>query len=168
MASLTEHVMINRFSDDLDDAIRSVGGNTESVVNITQYPDIIRQQLHAYLPIEIDKYILEDVTCVIHTNENGEDTYDTEYASGVMTGLSPDTLYIRICTTIKDLEPIYIDMTPVLAEATAGDINAVIVEIFKNPSFVSNINDIISEYMNNWKNDINNVISQKDIDMICI
>ena len=46
MASLTEHVMINKLGDDLDEAITFVGGDTSSVTNIMQYPQIIKDQLN--------------------------------------------------------------------------------------------------------------------------
>ena len=37
MASLTEHVMINKLGDDLDNAITFVGGDTSSISNIMEY-----------------------------------------------------------------------------------------------------------------------------------
>lgn len=45
MASLLEHVMINNLSDELNEAITSVGGDTSSASGPRDYPDIIRDQL---------------------------------------------------------------------------------------------------------------------------
>lgn len=45
MASLLEHVMINKLGDDLNDAILAVGGDTSSVDHIMDYPEIIKTQL---------------------------------------------------------------------------------------------------------------------------
>ena len=45
MASLLEHVMINKLGDDLNAAILAVGGDTSSVDHIMDYPEIIRNQL---------------------------------------------------------------------------------------------------------------------------
>ena len=45
MASLTEHVMINKWDDDINNAIVSVGGNTEGSSGLPDYPDIIKSQL---------------------------------------------------------------------------------------------------------------------------
>jgi hypothetical protein len=45
MASLLEHVMINKLGDDLDAAITAVGGDTSSVDHIMDYPEIIKNQL---------------------------------------------------------------------------------------------------------------------------
>ena len=59
MASLTEHVMINKLGDDLDEAITFVGGDTSNVSHIMQYPQIIREQLSAN-NIHGDELILED------------------------------------------------------------------------------------------------------------
>lgn len=45
MASLTEHVMINKWDDDINNAIVSVGGNTDGSSGLPDYPDIIKSQL---------------------------------------------------------------------------------------------------------------------------
>lgn len=45
MASLTEHVMINKWDDDINNAIVSVGGNTEGSSGLPDYSDIIKSQL---------------------------------------------------------------------------------------------------------------------------
>lgn len=123
MAGLLEHVMINKLGDDLDEAITLVGGNTSGVTNIMQYPLIIKDQLTAGDAPAIPKkeLILEGDTCIIKSDENGYDIYNTQYASGTKTGLNPNTLYIRICTAVKGIEPIYIDTTP-LSEII-GDID---------------------------------------------
>ena len=113
MADLIEHVMINKLGDDLDDAITTVGGDTSGVSHIMQYPSIIREQLSAQGITNIDKFLLEGDSCIIKADENGYDEYNTDYAQGTKTGLNPNTLYIRICTAVKNIEPVYIDLTPV-------------------------------------------------------
>lgn len=113
MASLTEHVMINKLGDDLDEAITFVGGDTSKVDNIMKYPQIIKEQLSAG-GIKLDKsIILEGDSCVIIADEGGRDVYNTEYAVGEKTGLNPGAYYIRICTAVEDIEPVYIDLTPI-------------------------------------------------------
>lgn len=47
MASLLEHVMINKLSDELNEAITAVGGDTSCASGPMDYPDIIRDQLSA-------------------------------------------------------------------------------------------------------------------------
>lgn len=47
MAQLTEHVMINKWDDDINSAITSVGGNTENSSGLPDYAEIIRTQLVA-------------------------------------------------------------------------------------------------------------------------
>lgn len=47
MASLLEHVMINKLSDELNEAITAVGGDTSCASGPMDYPGIIRDQLSA-------------------------------------------------------------------------------------------------------------------------
>jgi hypothetical protein len=115
MASLTEHVMINKLGDDLDEAITFAGGDTSAVSHINQYPQVIREQLRAGGILE-NEILLEGDSCIIRSDENGWDVYNTKYASGKKTGLNPGTLYIRICTAVSGVEPVYIDATPILQD----------------------------------------------------
>ena len=143
MADLLEHVMINKLGDDLDEAITYVGGDTTSVRHISQYPDIIREQLSAN-GITLDKsIILEGDSCVIIADETGRDEYNTEYAVGVKTGLNPGAYYIRICTAVKDIEPVYIDLTPVTELIGGGipgdlDIDKIVNMVINSPTMQNN------------------------------
>ena len=111
MANLIEHVMLNKFTDELDEAITFVGGDTSKVSHFSEYPEVIKAQLVAgKIPTE---YILEGDTSIIIADEYGRDQYNTQYAVGEKSGLIPGALYIRICTAIKDIEPIYVDCTPI-------------------------------------------------------
>lgn len=47
MASLLEHVMLNKLSEEINDAINDVGGDTSNISGPMDYPDIIRDQLSA-------------------------------------------------------------------------------------------------------------------------
>lgn len=122
MASLVEHAMINKLGDDLDSAITFVGGDTSSVTNIMQYPEIIKQQLSSSGINLNSSIILEGDSCVILSDEDGRDYFNTEYASGIKTGLNPETYYVRICTAVKDIEPVYIDLTPITNLIGSGEL----------------------------------------------
>ena len=148
MASLTEHVMINKLGDDLDSAITFVGGDTTDVDNIMQYPAIIREQLSAS-GINFNKsIILEGDSAVIIADSEGRDSYNTEYAVGEKTGLNPGAYYIRICTAVKDIEPVYIDLTPVIDLVSNGesvDIDTIVDRVIKSPEIVKVIQDEINK-----------------------
>jgi hypothetical protein len=45
MGSLVEHALINKLDNDLNNAIKFVGGDTSNVTHISQYPDVIKGQL---------------------------------------------------------------------------------------------------------------------------
>ena len=47
MANLTEHVILNKWDNDINDAIVSVGGNTQGSVGLPDYAKIIKKQLVA-------------------------------------------------------------------------------------------------------------------------
>lgn len=67
MASLTEHVMINKLDDDINNAIVSVGGNTEGSSGLLDYPDIIKSQLTSNKAI--GEGIYQDF---LYVNENND------------------------------------------------------------------------------------------------
>lgn len=158
MASLTEHVMINKLGDDLDSAITFVGGDTTGVDNIMQYPAIIREQLSAS-GINFNKsIILEGDSAVIIADSEGRDSYNTEYAVGEKTGLNPGAYYIRICTAVKDIEPVYIDLTPVIDLVSNGesvDIDTIVDRVIKSPEIIK----VIQNEINNQIYDLEKRIS---------
>lgn len=123
MASLLEHTMINKLDKELGDAIREVGGNIDNVDNISQYPNIIREQLSSNGINLTKNIILEGDSCIIIADEEGRDVYNTEYATGEKTGLNPGAYYIRICTAVKGVEPVYIDCTPISNGNMPGDVD---------------------------------------------
>lgn len=158
--------MINKLGDDLDSAITFVGGDTSQVSNIMQYPDIIREQLSAQGVTPGKEIILEGDSCIIIADSEGRDEYNTEYAIGVKTGLNPGACYIRICTAVKDIEPVYIDLTPVMSniESCDVDIDSIVKEvlsqidlsdILKTEEFNDSVKSIVSKEINSFSNDIN-------------
>lgn len=153
MASLTEHVMINKLGDDLDDAITFVGGDTSNVGHIMQYPQIIREQLSAN-NIHGDELILEDDTCIIIATDDGRDEYNTRYASGVKSGLIPNSYYLRICTAVQDIEPIYVDLSPIMDQISSEDD---IQTIFNKLETIENRIEILEQ---SEKDDINEIASK--------
>ena len=152
MASLTEHVMINKLGDDLDNAITFVGGDTSSISNIMEYPQIIREQLSAGGSVNLTELILEGDSAIIIADETGRDEYNTKYATGIKTGLNPGAYYIRICTAIKNIEPVYIDLTPVTDLIQGGgesmDINTIINKVIESPEIKVAINKEVQSQVN--------------------
>lgn len=170
MASLTEHVMINKLGDDLDEAITFVGGDTSMVDNIMQYPQVIKDQLSAG-SIKWDKtLILEGDSCIIIADEGGRDIYNTEYAAGEKTGLNPGAYYIRICTAVEDIEPVYIDMTPVMELINSGDltdINNSIKELDRRITELEAGDNITeSEILILIENSLKNYVTKSDLDSL--
>lgn len=152
MAGLVEHVMINKLGDDLDDAITFVGGDTSEVHNIMQYPRVIREQLMAG-KIDLNKsIILEGDSCVIIADAEGRDQYNTEYATGIKTGLNPGAYYIRLCTAVSDIEPVYIDLTPIFSDIEIGglDIDEVVSRVISSNeikvAIQNEVNKVLSKY----------------------
>ena len=165
MASITEHVMINKLGDDLDSAITFVGGDTSNVTNIMQYPQIIRDQLGCGMQPR-KEIILEGDSCIIEADEQGRDVYNTEYAIGEKTGLNPGTLYLRLCTAVKDIEPVYIDLTRISSGSDA-DIEAIINQIiddklndYVTKSDVASINDRLVVLEKKDEQDLEYIIRQ--------
>lgn len=164
MASLTEHVMINKLGDDLDEAITFAGGDTTDVTNIMQYPQIIKEQLSACCgSMMIKEMVLEGDSAIIIADEAGRDEYNTLYASGIKTGLNPDSYYIRICTAVKDIEPVYIDLTPVtdLIQTSGGVVNidAIVKKVIESPEIKDAINKEVQSTIENITTDIENITS---------
>lgn len=136
MASLTEHVLINKLSDDLADAIKSVGGSIPQSSNMLHYPEIIEEQLKASNISLGDEVIVEGCSLVIESDDKGQDIYENNYSSGVKDGLKPNTLYLRLCLAVEDSVPVYIELTKIIEESnnienfierlTEEDINKII------------------------------------------
>lgn len=133
MASLTEHVMINKLINSVSNAIVEVGGDISEVSQPIHYADVIREQLISSESTLNKEIILDGYSCIIESNDKGEDYYNTEYYVGCKTGLKPETLYLRICPAVVNGTPIYIDLTRITVEngfdaesLTEEDINSII------------------------------------------
>lgn len=144
MGNLTEHVMLNKWDNDINDAIVAVGGDTSGSSGLPDYASIIRNQLVAKgispTPEAGKELILEGDSCIIEADENGRDHFNTEYAVGIKTGLIPGTLYLRLCTAVKDIEPVYIDLTRV-SGGEIMDIDVIINELLNSQSFINAVKD---------------------------
>lgn len=167
MASLTEHVMINKLGDDLDSAITFVGGDTRGVSNIMQYPEVIRTQLVGRGEDgEVKEYITEDDTCIVIADEEGRVEYNTRYHSGEKTGLNPGAYYIQISTAIEGISPVYIDLTPIMDKIQEGGgdvdvdkiVDRVIEEIMSSDEFQTEIQNEITNQVSSQLNTINSRI----------
>ena len=156
MASLLEHTMINKLDKELGDAILDVGGSIDGVDNIMQYPNVIRKQLSSNGINLTKNIILEGDSCIIIADEGGRDEYNTEYAVGEKTGLNPGAYYIRICTAVKGVEPVYIDLTPVTDLIQSGgevvNIDTIVKKVIESPE----IKVAISQEVQSHIEDINN------------
>jgi hypothetical protein len=167
MANLAEHVMMNKWDDDINNAIISVGGKTEGSSGLPDYANIIRNQLISKDNcIQNGKEILlEGDSCIIEADETGRDNYNTEYAIGVKTGLVPGTLYLRICTAVKDLEPIYIDLTRLNINDDLIDIDSIIAELLNSRNFMTQItNDISENISQDVESLVNDIITENTMD----
>jgi len=147
MANLVEHVMINKLGDELDDAITFAGGDTSNVDNIMQYPIIIRDQLGKSYNKNI---LIEGDSCIIIADKEGRDEYNTEYATGIKTGLNPEAYYIRICTAVKDIEPLYIDLTPItdlISEGGLINIEEIVSRIINSSEMQDQVHIEVENYL---------------------
>lgn len=148
MANLTEHVILNKWDNDINDAIVSVGGNTQGSAGLPDYAKIIREQLVARgltpAPEPGKEFILEGDSCIIEADVNGCDQYNTEYAVGVKSGLIPGVLYMRLCTAVNGIEPVYIDLQRLTGSST--DIDVIINELLNSNNFIESIKgEVIQE-----------------------
>ena len=144
MANLTEHVILNKWDNDINDAIVAVGGDTQGSAGLPDYAKIIREQLVARgatpSPSPGVEFILEGDSCIIEADATGCDPYNTEYAVGIKSGLIPGVLYLRLCTAVKDIEPVYIDLQRLTG--TQVDIDAIINELLNSNTFQEITQDI--------------------------
>lgn len=95
MASLLEHVMINKLGDDLDAAITAVGGDTSNVDHIMDYPEIIRNQLINKNGHEDDPDqpgVVIDINKIISEIVNSEKFLDFMKSFGDDEGINADIL----------------------------------------------------------------------------
>lgn len=141
MANLTEHVILNKWDNDINEAIVSVGGDTTGSAGLPDYARIIREQLVArgvnpdVKPGE--EFILQADSYIIEPTSEGHDEYRTEYAAGIKTGLIPGHLYLRLCLAIKDIEPTYIDLSRISGGIV--DIDEIVNLLLNNQSFIDTL-----------------------------
>lgn len=166
MAGLVEHVMINKLNDDLDSAITFAGGDTSGVTNIMQYPQIIREQLGSGNIPTSKSIILEGDSCIITSSPEGWDEYNTDYASGRKTGLDPNTMYVRICTAVKDIEPVYISLTPVTDKIGTGGVD--IDDIVNKVVDELDLSDILNsdELVNKIESTVSEILGGVDVQQL--
>lgn len=133
MASLTEHVMINKLINGVSKSIKMVGGDVSNVSYPSDYATVIKDQLVRSNSTLSKEIILDGYSCIIESDEEGCDYYNTDYYAGVKQGLKPKTLYLRICPAVIDGSPIYIDLSRIMVEngfdaesLTEEDINNII------------------------------------------
>lgn len=79
MANLTEHVMINKWNDDINSAIIAVGGDTSKSEGLPDYDDIIRTQLVSNKAVGKDIY--QDFLYVDEENQTSNYPWEGESTS---------------------------------------------------------------------------------------
>jgi chromosome segregation ATPase len=89
---------------------------------------------------ELKEVIVDEDNYIIFADSQGRDYYNTRYASGIKTGLEPGSMYIRICTAVKNIDPIYIPLDPLIKNLPTGEggnvnINEIVNEVLKSPIF---------------------------------
>ena len=103
MGNLTEHVMINKWDDDINSAITFVGGNTYNSEGLPDYADIIRTQLIANSAI--GEGIYQDFLYVNKDNQTsiypweGEPTQSTNAIQSSVVAESIKVLYDTMALT---------------------------------------------------------------------
>lgn len=103
MGNLTEHVMINKWDDDINSAITFVGGNTYGSEGLPDYADIIRTQLIANSAI--GEGIYQDFLYINKDNQtsiypwDGEPTQSTNAIQSSVVAESIKVLYDTMALT---------------------------------------------------------------------
>ena len=146
MASLLEHVMINKLSDELNEAITSVGGDTSSASGPNDYPGIIRDQLtlkggtsEVGVLKEGDGITVEKISggYQISSNSNSILISDLNIPHNIDDDSNIDI--IPAGTTIqKTFETLFEDILPTLPSIISGDVIKASIDgtdNYKNPNF---------------------------------
>ena len=147
MASLLEHVMINKLSDELNEAITAVGGDTSCASGPMDYPDIIRDQLSANgftgsnNLVEGDGIAIEKVDggYKISSNSNSILVNDLQIFHNIDNDSNADT--IPAGTTIQNVfVKLFEDILPTLPSVIKGDIIKATpdgTDQYQNPNFTN-------------------------------
>lgn len=146
MASLLEHVMINKLSDELNEAITSVGGDTSSASGPKDYPGIIRDQLtlkggtsEVGVLKEGDGITVKKISggYQISSNSNSILISDLNIPHNVDNDSNIDI--IPAGTTIQEtFEKLFGDILPTLPSIISGDVIKASIDgtdNYKNPNF---------------------------------
>ena len=149
MASILEHVTLNQLTDDLKDAIIDVGGVVEEDVLPSDYPNIIREQLHTGPKVIMNGELYEGDGIVLTQKDNGYEV--SANTSAVTTGRLSITQPVN--KTIEAGTP----MQEVL-EVTFNDILSQVPSTKQVNDQISNIENQIS----NVNNRVDNVNSKID------
>ena len=93
MASLTQHTMINKWDDDINEAITSVGGDTYGSSGLPDYPEIIKTQLVSNEAV--GKGIYQDFLYVDDKNQTSPYPWEgepTNSTNAVQAGVLADSI----------------------------------------------------------------------------
>ena len=93
MASLTQHTMINKWDDDINEAITSVGGDTYGSSGLPDYPEIIKTQLVSNEAV--GKGIYQDFLYVDDKNQTSSYPWEgepTNSTNAVQAGVLADSI----------------------------------------------------------------------------
>lgn len=115
---------------------------------------------------ELKEVIVEEDNYIIIADSLGRDYYNTRYATGVKTGLEPGSMYIRLCTAVKNIEPIYISLDTLVKNLPSGDVN--IEEITEDVINSKIFNEKLKNEIDNSLLDINDLIQTNATDIIMI
>ena len=112
---------------------------------------------------ELKEVIVEEDNYIIIADEEGRDYYNTNYAKGIKTGLEPGSMYIRICTAVKDKDPIYIPLDTLiknLPTGEIGDINEIVNQVINSSIFNANLEKAIDNKVNDITEQVTTIESQ--------
>ena len=145
MASLLEHVMINKLSDELNEAIISVGGDTSCASGPMDYPGIIRDQLSANgftgsnSLVEGDGVTIERVEGGYKISSNSSAVLIDDLQPIHNIDGDPNADVIPAGTSIQDVfEKLFEDILPTLPSIIQGDIIKSTIngtDQYQNPNF---------------------------------
>lgn len=117
--AVTEQVVLNSFANSVDEAIKSVGGDTSSVQNLCDYSKIIREQLVAS-GVEVG---LTEGDGIVITKDGTNYTISANSGAVTTDILTSGEHVIPKATSIqKVFETMFKDILPTLPSVISGDI----------------------------------------------
>jgi hypothetical protein len=103
-----------------EDDIMNIVLGSEELESIKSSISGINDKLEGMTECELKEVIVAEDNDIIIADPQGRDYYNTRYASGFKTGLVPGSMYIRICTAVKGIDPIYIPLDTLVKNFPAG------------------------------------------------